>query len=155
MLLFLLRHTDAATIAASDEARTLSEKGEAQARKVARFCEANELLVSLVLTSPVRRAQQTARIVASHLRAKLVVAPWLACGMRPQSALEELAEYSAQQSLMIVGHEPDFSALAAHLLGLPSGSHIEIRKGSLTLLEVDAFEKSGARLDFSVPSRLM
>jgi phosphohistidine phosphatase len=155
MHLFLLRHADASTIVESDEARALSEKGEAQAKKVARFCQAHELLVSMVLTSPVQRAHQTAQIVAVHLRADLVVASWLACGMRPQSALAELQEYRAGQSLMLVGHEPDFSALIAHLIGLPSGSKIQIRKASLTLLEVEALEKGAARLDFNVPCRLM
>ena len=37
MQLFMLRHADAATVAATDDARRLSEKGIDQARKVARL----------------------------------------------------------------------------------------------------------------------
>ena len=154
MELYLLRHADADTIAETDDARPISEKGEAQSRKVARFCEAHGLEGMRVLTSPLRRAHETADIVARHLGAELQVAPWLKCGMRPQMALEHLRE-RAEKAVMLVGHEPDFSALAAYLLGMPSGEQIEIRKASLTRLTVSALEMGGARLDFSVPCRLM
>ena len=155
MLLYLLRHADAETSAPSDDARPLSEKGIDQARKVARFCEAHDMHLSLILTSPLRRAHETAKPVAAALRAELVIAPWLASGMHPQSALEELRAYRAQSSVMIVGHEPDFSQLAAHLLGLPTNNAIHIRKGSLTLLEIDVFRAGAASLQFSLPCKLM
>src|SRR5258708_1522744 len=113
MLLYLLRHADADTPAPSDAARALSEKGQDQARKVARFCEAHDMQLSIVLSSPVRRAHETAQIVSATLRAELLIASWLACGMHPQEALEELRAYRSQNSVLLVGHEPDFSQLAA------------------------------------------
>lgn len=155
MELYLLRHADADTIAETDDARPLSEKGEGQGRKVARFCEDHRIAPARLLASPVLRALQTAKILATHLDLKLEIAPWLACGMRPAEAVKHLAEYAGDPAIMLVGHEPDFSALAAFLLGLPSGEQIEIRKASLTRLTVFAFEKGGARLDFSVPCRFI
>jgi phosphohistidine phosphatase len=155
MLLYLLRHADADTVAESDDARCLSEKGLAQAKKVARFCEAKDLQPAQVLASPVRRAHETALIVSAHLRAELEVAPWLACGMHPERAVEELRDHRKHESVMIVGHEPDFSRLAAHLLGLPGEDRIPIRKASLTLLDVESFRAAGAQLRFSLPCRLM
>jgi phosphohistidine phosphatase len=155
MLLYLLRHADADTTAASDEARALSEKGKAQAEKVARFCEAHEMHLSLALTSPVRRAHETAAIVSAKMRAEMMIAPWLACGMNPPAALEELRAYRSQGSVMLVGHEPDFSQLAAHLLGLPTNMAINVRKASLTLIELDVFRAGAGRLQFSLPCKLM
>jgi phosphohistidine phosphatase len=155
MLLYLLRHADADTPAPSDGARALSEKGIDQAKKVARFCEAHDMQLSLILTSPLRRAHETAKPVAAALRAELVVAPWLSSGMHPQAALEELRAYRTQSSVMLVGHEPDFSQLAAHLLGLPTNQAIRIRKASLTLLEIDVFRAGAARLEFSLPCKLI
>ena len=155
MQLYLLRHADADTPAATDEARALSDKGEAQSKKVARFCETHDVSVSPMLASPVRRALQTAEIVGNHLRSELIPVPWLACGMRPQLALDELKKFRAKESVMIVGHEPDFSTLVAHLIGLPSYSQIQIRKASLTLVDVETLEKGGGRLEFCVPCRLM
>ena len=155
MLLYLLRHADADTVAESDDARCLSEKGLAQAKKVARLCEAHDLQPARVLSSPVRRAHETALIVSAHLRAELEVAPWLACGMHPELALEELRDHRQHASVMIVGHEPDFSRLAAHLLGIPDGDRIAVRKASLILLDLENFRAAGAQLQFSVPCRLM
>jgi phosphohistidine phosphatase len=155
MLLYLLRHADADTVAESDDARCLSEKGLAQAKKVARFCDAHDLEPAQVLSSPVRRAHETALIVSAHLRTELKVAPWLACGMHPERALEELRDHRQHESLMIVGHEPDFSRLVAHLLGLPGEDRITVRKASLTLLELESFRAAGAQLKFSLPCRLM
>ena len=155
MLLYLLRHADADTIAETDDARPLSEKGEGQGKKVARFCEAYGMTRMRVLASPVRRAVQTAEIVVAHLGLELEIAPWLACGMRPAEAMRHLQEHADEAAVMLVGHEPDFSGLAAFLLGMSSGEQIEIRKASLTQLSVFALEKGGARLDFSVPCRLM
>ena len=155
MELYLLRHADADTIAETDEARPISEKGVGQARKVARFCEAREMEKMRVLASPLRRTHETAEIVARHLGAELQVVPWLRSGMRPQAALEHLQEYAEEKAVMLVGHEPDLSALVAHLLGMLSGERIEIRKASLTRLTVDALEAGRARLDFLVPCRFM
>jgi phosphohistidine phosphatase len=155
MLLYLLRHADADTPAPTDGARPLSEKGVDQAKKVARFCEAHDMQLSLILTSPLRRAHETAKPVAAALRAELIVAPWLSSGMHPQAAVEELRAYRSQSSVMLVGHEPDFSQLAAHLLGLPTNQAINVRKGSLMLLEIDVFRAGAASLQFSLPCRLM
>lgn len=155
MLLYLLRHADADTVAPSDDDRALSEKGIAQAKKVARFCEAHDVRLSLILSSPLRRAHETAKPVAQTLRAELLVVPWLASGMHPQAGLEELRAYRKQNSVMLVGHEPDFSHFAAHLLGMSTSTAITIRKASLTLIEIDTFRAGAGRLDFSLPCKLM
>lgn len=155
MELFLLRHADANTEAATDDGRRLSEKGESQARKVARFCEDQKLVPDIILTSPVRRAQETATIVAEHLHVDLLEEGWLACGMHPETAATELRGYDRFEKVMIVGHEPDFSRLVAHLIGLADSENIRIRKASLTQLEVGAFAPGGARLCLSAPCRVM
>jgi phosphohistidine phosphatase len=155
MDLYLLRHADANTEAATDDARPLSEKGVSQARKVGRFCKDHNLKPDIILTSPVLRAVETADIVAQIIKGELMTETWLACGMQPETALEELRGYERFESVMIVGHQPDFSLLAAHLLGLQDNEQISIRKASLTHFELGAFVFGGARLCFSLPCRLM
>jgi phosphohistidine phosphatase len=155
MLIYLLRHADADTHAPNDDDRALSEKGHAQARRVAKFCEAHDLQPSLILSSPLRRAHETAEAVSKALRTELLVAPWLASGMHPDAALEELRAFRNQDSLLLVGHEPDFSQFAALLLGLPAHNSIHIRKASLSLLELDVFRAGAASLIFSLPCKLM
>jgi phosphohistidine phosphatase len=155
MLLYLLRHANADTVAASDDERPLSEKGEAQAKKVARFCHERELQPELILTSPLLRAQQTAAPVGERLGSEVLVTPWLASGMTPEDAIAGLREYRDLFAVMLVGHYPDFSMLAAHLLGMPNYTRVVVRKASLTLLEVRALRPGGATLHFSLPCRLM
>ena len=155
MLIYLLRHANADTEASTDDGRTLSEKGREQAATVARFCEAQELQVSIVLTSPLPRAHQTAEPVSEALGAKLLVCPWLSCGMNPAAALNELRAHRRHKSVMMVGREPDFSEFAAHLLGLRTPTAISIRKASLTLIELDLLRAGAGRLQFSMPCRLM
>jgi len=155
MQLYLLRHADADTQAENDDSRRLSPKGIEQAGRVARFCEAHELQLSLVATSPLRRARETAQVMAEQMRSELFMAPWLACGMTPQTAVEELKAFRGHNSLMLVGHEPDFSQLIAHLLGMPSNTQISVRKASLTLLEIAVLRAGAARLEFTMPCRLM
>lgn len=155
VFLYVLRHADADTPAANDDERELSEKGRQQAEKVARFCEAQGLRPEVVLTSPLVRARETAQPIASRLGVELVVVPFLASGMAPEAAMQELRGYDRFKSVMIVGHEPDFSMLISHALGIAGGAHFHVRKASLTLLELAAFRGGAGRLEFSIPCKLM
>jgi phosphohistidine phosphatase len=155
MLLYLLRHADAESSAASDELRGLSEKGLRQAGDVARFCEAREIAPDVILTSPLLRARQTAEIVAKQAGAELVIQPWLTSGMIPDEALAELRAFSKMKSVMLVGHEPDFSQLAARLLGLPSSERLRLRKASLTCIEIESLKGGTGALQFMLPVKFM
>ena len=155
MNLYLLRHADASTVAETDDARCLSEKGLVQAKKVAHLCEVQRMQLALVLTSPVRRAHETALIVSAHLRTKIQVVPWLACGAEPEVVVKELKSFAEQSDVMLVGHEPDFSILAAYLLGLPETASMRVRKASLTRIETDALQPGTGRLQFSIPCKFL
>ena len=153
--LYLLRHADADTIAPSDDERFLSEKGIVQAQRVARFCEAHGIAPQIVFTSPLRRAHQTAAIVAEKLHTELRTVRWLACGAQPAATLQQVQEYRTAPALMLVGHEPDLSFLAAHLLGASDSANIHVRKASLLAFTVFEFQVGGARLEFSLPARMV
>ena len=155
MLLYLLRHADADTVPVRGDDRPLSEKGKGQAKDVARFCKENEVAPALILSSPLLRAHETAQPVAETLKVPVTVVPWLDSGMRPETALEELKAYRSHPGVMIVGHEPDFSALVAHLVGLPSPTLIHVRKGSLTAVQIDVLRAGAGRLEFSIPCKMM
>lgn len=155
MQLLLLRHADAVPAASTDDARPLSNKGVQQAHRVARFCKERGLRPDLILSSPFLRTEQTGRIVAETLGAELVLTSFLASGMLPSAALEELRAYLRFDSLLLVGHEPDLSALAGALLGTGSSGAVRMRKATLAGLEVESLAFGGARLDFLLPVKLM
>lgn len=155
MHLYLLRHADADTEALHDDDRALSEKGISQANRVARFCRVHDILPTIIAASPIRRADQTARIVGEHLCIPVDTAAFLSCGMLPETALAELKTYRAHESVMLVGHEPDFSRFAGYLLGIGIAANLRVRKASLTSLRLEALRPATAELDFSLPCKLM
>ncbi len=156
MLLYLLRHAEAEPHRADDFSRHLTEKGVRQAEKVGEFLKDQGITPDLILTSPVIRARETALIVAKELD---VIAPtevpWLACGMNPDRGLSELAAYAKLDSLMIVGHEPDFSVLVAHLLDLGSSTSVNISKASLTAIDLPRLVPGAGVLKFLLPVKLI
>lgn len=91
MQLSLLRHADAVENAVSEAARELTAKGVEQARRVGTFGRQHGLVPELILSSPYRRAEQTARIFAEETGGgKVTVAKWLASGMNSKTARAEL-----------------------------------------------------------------
>ena len=83
----------------------------------------------MILSSPLTRAEETARLVARELNLpKLVqIAEFLRAGMTAERAFSGLREVLGglmkreklpeKASIMLVGHEPDFSDLAGVLIG--------------------------------------
>jgi phosphohistidine phosphatase len=157
MLLCLLRHAEAEVLAASDRARRLTPKGEEQAERVGKFCRKQGIAPAVILTSPVTRALQTAKLVAKSLAdAELIEVPWAQCGMDPWAAMDELKAYAKFPSLMLVGHQPDLGALAAVLLGMDNVQHLHVRKALLAAIDASHGLSTGAGvLQFFVPVKLM
>ncbi len=156
MQLFLLRHgkaEDRNALTPDDFSRALVETGHQQARNAARLLSASKMLPDIVLCSPLVRARETAESFtqAANMPGPLMQS-WLSCGMVPETALSELRGFSDFKSVMIVGHEPDFSQLVQYLLGSTADS-VEIRKGSLTCVEILPPSRN-ATLLFLIPFKL-
>lgn len=127
----MIRHAQAEGFAINDAARVLTEKGREQACRVGEFLRENGLLPDVTIASPYARARETAELFCEAAGlADPLVEPWLACGMRPQEALRELAAYTDFGRVAICGHNPDFSYLAEWLLGSDAGG-VRVRKGSV------------------------
>ena len=157
MTLYLLRHADAEEVRTSDSARLLTAKGIGQARTVGQFCVRKQLRPALLLTSPYRRALQTAEIVAEVLQMEggAQTEGFLASGMDPETALTELQAFGWAQSVMIVGHQPDLGTLATALLGLSDAGGLPVGKATLICLRAERLAPYGASLEFAVPVELM
>lgn len=156
MLLYFLRHAEAEDEVTTDFDRKLTTKGLEQADKVGKFCVRYGLIPDVIVTSPVIRAEQTARGVSRRLDDReIIVERWLACGMSPEVCLEGLAAYARFEHVMLVGHEPDFSEVIAAAVGLPNSGALNIRKASLTAVYLPRLRAGAGRLEFSLPVRLM
>lgn len=157
MLLYLLRHAEAEDQAAADRDRRLTPKGDGQARRVGKFCRRQGLEPPVVLTSPVTRARQTAKLVLQSLpAAEMIEVPWAACGMDARGALGELQAFAGFPAVMLVGHQPDLGELASLLLGCPDPRALRVRKALLMGIDVPRGEPAGrGTLQFFLPVGMM
>lgn len=154
MDLILLRHGKAEPLnPGGDSARALVDKGREQARHAAKLLKRAKWLPDIVLTSPLARARQTADEFCETAGIPgAVIQSWLACGMRPSQALQELNAFQEFKRVLIVGHETDFSQLIEWVLGA-SGGNVEVKKGALACLQVFPPARHGT-LTFLIPPKL-
>jgi phosphohistidine phosphatase len=140
MHLLILRHAIAirrGTGNFPNDDRPLTEDGIRKMERAARGIAVIAPAIHVILTSPLRRARQTADIVEAALDGspKIIATEALLPGMDRETQLRALAKFSGNQTIMIVGHEPDLGLLASHILG-SSNSAVEFKKGSLCSLTV-------------------
>ncbi len=134
--ILLLRHgiAEPRTVLRPDASRVLTEAGRAKLDSVLRRAYAAGVRPDLILSSPLRRALQTAQLAAELLRClDLRQTPALKPASTARQVLEELGCHSAA-SILLAGHEPLLSATAAALLGAPQ-LRIEFKKGALLCIE--------------------
>jgi phosphohistidine phosphatase len=125
-VIYLLRHGDAEVGHGDDAARHLTAKGENQARAAGAALAALGTEIDACLASPKVRAAETARLACKAL------------GIEPESTAElsgggfdALALSAGRGDVLLVGHEPDFSAEVARL----TGAHVKLKKGGLAIVD--------------------
>src|SRR5947209_18824080 len=118
MELYFLRHGEAEwpDWKKSDDERPLTKRGKKEMHEVGAFLVRLKVRPELILTSPLPRAAQTAEIAAEHLDVKCREEQRLAHGFGA-AELEQIMNKHSVESLMIVGHEPDFTRSIAALTG--------------------------------------
>ena len=143
MKLCFLRHGEAdwPNWTKPDNERPLTERGRKEMKRVAKFLERLKFIPDSILTSPLPRASQTAEIVGRRLGIELQTEPALAHGFNVERLRRLLAERDAE-SVMIVGHEPEFS----EVIGKLTGGKIKISKAGVALLDIDRSCTSGTLL---------
>jgi phosphohistidine phosphatase len=122
-MIWLLRHGDAAE-GSPDSERPLTDKGREQSRAAGAALKAIGVEIDACLTSPKVRAADTARIACEQLGGvEPQLEPKLAGGPFDAEALAA----GLGDDVLLVGHDPDFSA-AVHSL---TGAHVRMKKGGL------------------------
>lgn len=114
-----------------DEQRELTEEGIARTKRAAQVMKALGVSPDYLLTSPLKRAHQTANILARGLGVDVEVKPELAPGFSI-TGLEALTRDMNNEELLLVGHEPDFSTTISSL----TGGRVVMKRGGLARVEV-------------------
>jgi phosphohistidine phosphatase len=142
------RQPDDGGSGSADAERALTARGIRRTAAMAEQLHRLQLDCDLLLSSPLRRALQTAELgVAAGLASAFVLEPSLAPGHDPRPLLEA----GSWRRLGLVGHEPDLGDLAASLLGAPPGT-IPLRKAGAALIRLGP---AGASLELLIGPRLL
>jgi len=144
--LYLVRHAhagDPARWTGDDARRPLSAKGRHQADRLAQHLAALAIDLDVILTSPKVRARETADPIARALGMSATVDDRLAGGLTLRGLEQVLADVGDAKAVMAVGHDPDFSQLAADLSGI---GDLPMRKGALLKFETARPLHSGAAI---------
>jgi phosphohistidine phosphatase len=133
MELYMMQHGSACT-EAKDPQRPLSTGGIEQVKTAGRGIKHLGLSFDLIITSPKRRAQQTAALIAEAVRypySDILSSDILLPQQEPQLLLDQIAKEDPQGRILVVGHLPHLANLAAQLL---DGAHLAFENAGLSCL---------------------
>jgi phosphohistidine phosphatase len=141
--IYLVRHAIAADPSADtpDSERALTTEGTRKMRRAAVGLRRLGIVPEAVLSSPLRRAQETAAVVVATLGLELAVELYqpLAPGTAPAELVRGLRPYRTARHLMLVGHQPDLGELASYLLTGSGGlAPLPFKKGAVAAIEVSS-----------------
>jgi phosphohistidine phosphatase len=136
MDLWLLRHAAAQGVAASgrDDERALTAEGAARAAAVARGLAVLAPTIEVVLSSPYRRARETAEAAARALGVEGVVE---SSALEPGSAASEVVRQlsaSPWSRVLLVGHEPLLGSVVGLVVFGDERLGVPVRKASAARL---------------------
>jgi phosphohistidine phosphatase len=157
MIVYFLRHASAGKRMLNpkkDERRPLDDEGILQTRYIGRMLAALDLQVDQILSSPLKRATQTASLVANELAFENPIKTHDA--LRPEARhedfLELLAHYRKAESIIVVGHNPTMAEFLSKTISRkPGTAQIDFKKGAVA--RVDLAGRSGT-LEWIVTPRI-
>ncbi len=141
---------------AVDADRQLTERGRRRFKQVVRGLRALDLRVDRILSSPWRRAAETADLALPLLRAGCSAEVCAQLCQSPRSELLSLIAGAAVPRLAVIGHEPWLGELIALLTtGEPRhGEAIPLKKGGVAVL-TGAVTPGGMSLQALLPPRVL
>jgi phosphohistidine phosphatase len=142
MVIYFLRHASAGEPLGNpkkDEKRALDETGVEQCGYVGRALSALDVQVEVILSSPLKRAAQTASLVGNEMGHEGRLQ--LEDGLRPAASFADfrkmLDKYSRHESIMVVGHNPTLSEfLGRSISETGCEATVDLKKGAVARIEM-------------------
>jgi phosphohistidine phosphatase len=142
MIVYFLRHASAGESVLNpkkDEKRALDKDGIEQCGYIGRALTAIDTQVDVIISSPLKRATQTASLVGNEMgyEGKLQIDPGLKPGATFADFRRLLEKYANQESIMVVGHNPNLSQFLGTAIS-ESGceASIDLKKGAVARVEM-------------------
>lgn len=156
MRLFIVRHAIAVDRSPDlpDDARPLTAEGKKRFRQAARGLARLFPKPDLLLSSPLLRAVQTARIASKAWGLPVTQEDALGGGTvaELEAALKRVAGESA---VVLVGHEPQVSEFLAHLLGSNQPDRFTFKKGGVAVVDRPTGAEGPGTLVAVLPPRVL
>ena len=135
----------------SDQDRPLTEKGRLRARQSSKGLLALGLIPTHILSSPLTRARETAKILQSVIPSAppLRICPELKPEVAPRALMSLLDKLPSDAVVVCVGHEPHLSTTAGILLTGKLCNGLSLKKAGACLLHCEgSVRPSGGRLEW-------
>src|SRR6202161_505640 len=157
MQIFFLRHANAGEPKlnlAKDAKRPLDKLGIEQSHDVGRALAALNITVDAIISSPLKRATQTAAVVANEIdhEEKVVIDNALRPGATWEQFRELLRRHSRKDAIMVVGHNPTMTEFLNKLIGA-SPTTLDLKKGADA--RVDKEVQRAAVLKWCMPPKVV
>jgi phosphohistidine phosphatase len=142
MNLYLMRHANAGLHRENplvDSKRGLIKEGKDQCMMMARILSALKVQVDVIVSSPIKRALQTAQFVGTELgyESKVEISPALAPEAEYAAFQLMLAKYSGREGVLAVGHNPSIFQFLGRLVTGNGGANLRLRKGAIARVDLD------------------
>jgi len=142
--LIILRHGEAGrsmAAASRDIERALTVSGKKEVEEVAEGLDALKLGVTHVISSPLRRAKETALTAAKVLEKEDLVEVW--DELRPEgetaALFRRLSKLKQESTVLVVGHEPYLSGMIGELITGSRQVRIILKKAGVAKVNVTSF----------------
>jgi len=140
----------------ADALRALTAEGRRRMKECGAGLRELVPAVTVVATSPLRRAVESAAVLAAAYRVKVEEVPALKPGGDPRALLRWLGSRKrAAGPVAVVGHEPHLSSVASLLLTGRRTPILELKKGGACLLVLRAAKPGTARLEWLLTARAL
>ena len=142
MIIYFLRHASAGKgldDPKKDARRALDEEGILQARYMGHMLAALDVQVDQIVSSPLKRALQTASLAANELAYEAPIR--IDEALLPESNFDQframIARLKKFDTVILVGHNPSFTEFLSKTISASSGAaQIEFKKGAVAKVEM-------------------
>jgi phosphohistidine phosphatase len=142
MNLYLMRHANAGLPRgnpALDAKRALIKEGKDQCMWMGRLMGALKVQVDVIVSSPIKRATQTAQFVGTELgyENRVEIHPALAPDASFADFQQMLASFAEYENVLAVGHNPNLFQFLGRIITGNGGAGVRMRKGSVARIDME------------------
>ncbi len=139
--LYVLRHGQAGAHiddSAKDAMRPLTAAGRKEIGEIAKSLKTLDVTFDLIASSPMKRALETATIVADKLKETKRLEQWdeLKATSDPGALYERVSALKGKMRILLVGHDPHLSGIVGEIISGKSNVHLVLKKGGMVKVNV-------------------